>query len=204
MNLPFWKIKKALKIGYLAALAIPVLGAELAQKMNSRNDPVPDSLRIGLEGLPDMKTNGPKDTSISDEIELAVGGRDDTKQAWFSIGDLSREFKVTLRTLRFYEDKGLINPRRDGQNRIYGRRDRARLKLVLMGKRVGFSLTEIREMLDLYDLRDGHTAQLQLALRKFNEQISLLDIQKRDIEQAIEELRRTVEIVSGMLRSRSS
>jgi DNA-binding transcriptional MerR regulator len=147
---------------------------------------------------------GPTETSISDEIERVVGGREETKQAWFSIGDLSREFNVTLRTLRFYEDKGLIHPRREGVNRIYGRRDRARLKLVLMGKRVGFSLTEIREMLDLYDLRDGHAAQLQLALRKFNEQIALLDIQKRDIEQAMDELHRTVEIVSGMLKSRES
>jgi DNA-binding transcriptional MerR regulator len=145
---------------------------------------------------------GNKETSISEEIELAVNGKDETKQAWFTIGNLSREFNVTLRTLRFYEDKGLIRPRRDGVNRIYGRRDRARLKLVLMGKRVGFSLAEIREMLDIYDLRDGHSTQLQLALRKFNEQISLLEMQKRDIEQAIDELKRTVEIVSGMLKSR--
>jgi DNA-binding transcriptional MerR regulator len=146
---------------------------------------------------------GTHETSISEEIELAVSGRDDTKQAWFTIGDLAREFNVTLRTLRFYEDKGLIHPRRDGVNRVYGRRDRARLKLVLMGKRVGFSLTEIREMLDLYELREGHSAQLQLALRKFNEQIALLEEQKRDIEKAIEELKRTVEIVGGMLKSRA-
>ena len=140
--------------------------------------------------------------SISDEIENAVGGRDESKVTSFTIGDLAREFGVTLRTLRFYEDKGLLHPRREGANRIYGRRDRARLKLVLMGKRVGFSLIEIREMLDLYDLRDGHTAQLQLALSKFQEQIALLELQKRDIEQAIDELKRTVEIVSGMLKAR--
>lgn len=143
-----------------------------------------------------------KDTSISEEIELAVGGQDEPRQSWFTIGDLAREFNVTLRTLRFYEDKGLLHPRRDGINRVYGRRDRARLKLVLMGKRVGFSLTEIREMLDLYELRDGQASQLQNALKKFNEQIDLLEGQKRDIEQAIDELRRTVEIVSGMLKSR--
>jgi DNA-binding transcriptional MerR regulator len=142
------------------------------------------------------------ENSISDEIELAASGRDETRQIWFSIGDLAREFGVTLRTLRFYEDKGLVHPRRDGLNRIYGRRDRARLKLVLMGKRVGFSLTEIRGMLDLYDLRDGQEAQLKIAFTKFNEQITLLQTQKRDIEQAIEELRRTVEIVGGMLKTR--
>ncbi|MDR3374860.1 MAG: MerR family DNA-binding transcriptional regulator [Ancalomicrobiaceae bacterium] len=142
------------------------------------------------------------ENSISDEIELAASGRDETRQIWFSIGDLAREFGVTLRTLRFYEDKGLVHPRRDGLNRIYGRRDRARLKLVLMGKRVGFSLTEIGDMLDLYDLRDGQEAQLKIAFTKFNEQITLLETQKRDIEQAIEELRRTVEIVGGMLKTR--
>jgi DNA-binding transcriptional MerR regulator len=147
---------------------------------------------------------GLKETSISDEIELAGSGSEESKQASYTIGDMSREFNVTLRTLRFYEDRGLIHPQRDGVNRIYGRRDRARLKLVLMGKRVGFSLTEIRDMLDLYDMRDGHTAQLQLALRKFNDQISLLEVQKRDIEQALDELKRTVEIVSGMLKSRDT
>ena len=78
-------------------------------------------------------------------------------QTTFTIGDLAREFGVTLRTLRFYEDKDLIRPRRQGLNRLYGRRDRARLKLILLGKKVGFSLAEIKEMLELYDLRDGQT-----------------------------------------------
>lgn len=122
----------------------------------------------------------------------------------YTIGDLAKEFDVTLRTLRFYEDKNLLNPRRDGVTRIYSRRDRARLKLVLMGKRVGFSLTEIKEMLDLYDLRDGQTTQLKVALSKFNEQIDLLQKQKQDVEQAIEELSRTVEIVGGMLAEKEN
>ena len=89
----------------------------------------------------------------------------------FTIGDLSREFGVTLRTLRFYEDKQLLNPKRHGLNRLYSRRDRARLKLVLMGKKVGFSLTEIKDMLDLYDLKDGQVTQLKVALAKFDKQI---------------------------------
>ncbi|WP_237152329.1 MerR family transcriptional regulator [Oryzibacter oryziterrae] len=120
----------------------------------------------------------------------------------FSIGDLSREFDVTLRTLRFYEDRGLLNPKRDGLNRLYSRRDRARLKLVLMGKRVGFSLTEIKDMLDLYDLRDGQVSQLRVALGRFNEQISILERQKKDIEQALTELRRTTAVVSGLLKEK--
>ncbi len=145
--------------------------------------------------------------SILSDNELVdvVAARDEsTKKTQFTIGDLAKEFGCTLRTLRFYEDKGLLNPKRDGMNRIYNRRDRARLKLVLMGKRVGFSLTEIRDMLDLYDLRDGQVTQLRVALSRFNEQIAILEVQRKDIEQAIEELSRTVEIVSGMLKQKEA
>lgn len=122
----------------------------------------------------------------------------------FTIGDLSREFGITLRALRFYEDRQLLNPRRQGLNRLYSRRDRARLKLVLMGKKVGFSLTEIKDMLDLYDLKDGQVTQLKVSLDKFSRQVTLLRQQKQDIEQAIDELTRTMEIVSGMLRDREA
>lgn len=120
----------------------------------------------------------------------------------YSIGDLASEFGVTLRTLRFYEDKNLLNPRRDGVNRVYSRRDRARLKLVLMGKKVGFSLTEIKEMLDLYDLRDGQVPQLRAALDRFSLHINILRQQRADVDQAIADLERTVEVVSGMLREK--
>lgn len=123
-------------------------------------------------------------------------------QNTFTIGDLAREFSVTLRTLRFYEDRNLLHPRRQGLNRLYGRRDRARLKLVLLGKKVGFSLGQIKEMLDLYDLRDGNTAQLRVALQRFSEQIDVLKRQKMDVEQAIDELTHTMAIVSGMLHAR--
>jgi len=122
----------------------------------------------------------------------------------YTIGDLSREFGVTLRTLRFYEDKGLLNPKRQGMTRLYNRRDRARLKLVLMGKKVGFSLVEIKEMLDLYDLKDGQETQLKVALEKFQNQIDVLKQQKLDIEQAISELTQTMDVVSGMLQERKA
>jgi DNA-binding transcriptional MerR regulator len=122
----------------------------------------------------------------------------------FSIGDLAREFDVTHRTLRFYEDKGLISPRREGVNRIYSRRDRARLKLVILGKKVGFPLAQIKEMLEFYDLKDGHVSQLQLALARFSQQIDSLRQKKQDIEQAIDELTRTMDIVAGMLREREA
>jgi DNA-binding transcriptional MerR regulator len=125
-------------------------------------------------------------------------------QTTFTIGDLAKEFGVTLRTLRFYEDMDLIHPRRQGLNRLYGRRDRARLKLILLGKKVGFPLGEIKEMLALYDLRDGDGRQLEMALRRFSEQIDVLKGQKQAVEQAIEELTRTMSIVSGMLRARGT
>ncbi len=120
----------------------------------------------------------------------------------YTIGDLSKEFSVTLRTLRFYEDKGLLNPARKGQMRIYNRRDRARLKLALMGKKVGFSLNEIKDMLDLYDLKDGQVVQLKVALGRFTKQINVLEDQKSEIETAIGELTRTRDVVAGMLRER--
>ena len=117
----------------------------------------------------------------------------------FTIRDLTREFGLSARTLRFYEEKGLVDPRRNGQERLYGRRDRARLKYVLMGKSVGFSLEEVREMLDLYDLGDGRVTQLKVALAKFRERIERLARQKGDIDRAIGELTRACAAVEGML-----
>lgn len=123
---------------------------------------------------------------------------------YFTIGDLAREFDVTLRTLRFYEDKGLLNPVREGINRLYTRRDRGRLKLILMGKRVGFSLEQIGDMLDLYDLKDGQVTQLKVAKDRFSEQLASLEQQRRDVDVAIEELSRTIRVVSGMIREREA
>lgn len=117
----------------------------------------------------------------------------------YSIGDLAREFDVTARTLRFYEEKGLIEPARSGFERLYSRRDRARLKLVLMGKNVGFSLEEIREMLDLYDIGDGGRRQLEVARERFSAQIDRLERQRRDVDTALAELRRASDKVSEML-----
>lgn len=134
--------------------------------------------------------------------DVLTASTNDTGPLSYTIGDLAKEFDITLRTLRFYEDKNLLNPRREGMTRIYSRRDRARLKLVLMGKKVGFSLTEIKDMLDLYDLRDGQVTQLRVALGRFTEQIEVLQSQRDDVDRAIADLERTVAVVSGMLREK--
>ena len=120
----------------------------------------------------------------------------------FTIGDLAREYGVTLRTLRFYEDKGLLHPKRQGLNRIYSRRDRARLHLALTGKRVGFSLVEIKQMLDLYDTKGGEEKQLRVALDKFSTQLDLLKLQKEETEKAIEELTELTKAVRKSLSER--
>lgn len=143
-------------------------------------------------------------TEILFDKRPGESGDAEIKSKRYTISQLSKEFSVTARTLRFYEDKGLLNPAREGQNRIFSHRDRARLKLILQGKRVGFSLSEIKEMLDLYDLRDGQVTQLRVALGKFEERIEHLQQQKVDIEQAIADLERTKEIVRGMLKERES
>ncbi len=106
----------------------------------------------------------------------------------YSIRQLCREFAATPRALRFYEDRGLLSPARAGLNRIYDARDRARLQLILRGKRVGFSLGEIGEMLDLYDRNDGGAAQMAASLEKFRERVGTLRRQREDLESAIETL----------------
>ncbi|MET0370251.1 MAG: MerR family DNA-binding transcriptional regulator [Sphingobium sp.] len=106
----------------------------------------------------------------------------------YTITDLSGEFGVTARALRFYEDEGLIAPERQGLSRIYSRRDRARLAWILRGKRVGFSLTDIREMIDLYDADEEHEAQRRVTVDKCRARIDLLTRQKEDIDAAIAEL----------------
>ncbi len=129
-----------------------------------------------------------------------ITNSDRTKQ--YTISQLCREFEVTPRTLRFYEQKDLLHPARDGLNRIFSYRDRARLSLILRGKKVGFSLDDIKEMLDLYNLKDGQIIQLQAAHTRGQKQFRQLLDQKVALDEAIADLKRGLEIVEGMLTER--
>ena len=118
----------------------------------------------------------------------------------YTIRQLTKEFGVTARTLRFYEDEGLIAPERRGQTRIYSTRDRARIILILRGRRVGFSLAEIREILDLYR-HDGGTAQLVHTRKKFVERIETLQRQKVDIDESLKMLHSGIADIDAQLAS---
>jgi DNA-binding transcriptional MerR regulator len=110
-------------------------------------------------------------------------------QRLYSIGDLANEFAVSPRAIRFYEDQGLLAPQRIGGNRIYAARDRARLKLILRGKRLGFALSDIKEMLDLYDVDADHLEQLKVTLQKGRARIGELEQQLHEITVTLQELR---------------
>ena len=119
------------------------------------------------------------------------------------IGEMAKKYGVTLRTLRFYEDKGLLAPQRDGSTRLYSRRDRARLKLVLLGRKVGFSLRDVKQLIDLYDPSGSNTKQLRLTLEKSAKQLIRLQKQRVVIDEAISELSDAMSTVRGMLAERS-
>jgi DNA-binding transcriptional MerR regulator len=117
----------------------------------------------------------------------------------FGIAELAREFDVTTRTIRFYEDKGLLAPLREGQRRVYSPRDRVRLRLIMRGKRLGFSLDEIRELIDLYDVDPTEVTQLRHFLDKIRERKDVLSRQQKDIAETLGEIARIEDQCSSLL-----
>ena len=131
----------------------------------------------------------------TDPAVLADGNR----QTSFTIGDLAREFGVTLRTLRFYEDKGMLSPKREGATRLYSQRDRTLLKLILLGRKVGFSLRDVKNMIDLYDPKGSNVRQLKVTLEKSTKQMTRLVKQKEELDEAMADLGQLIDTVRTSL-----
>lgn len=121
----------------------------------------------------------------------------------YTISELAAEFGVTTRTIRYYEDQGLLNPRREGLNRIFSHRDRVRLKLALRGKRLGFTLAEIRELFELYDIARDEKKQLEVFLDKLERRRALLEQQREDIEIMLNEINFFAEQCRRLLKDRA-
>ena len=120
----------------------------------------------------------------------------------FGIAELAREFDVTTRTIRFYEDKGLLRPTRKGQRRVYAARDRVRLKLIMRGKRLGFSLEKIREMIDLYDVDPTEVTQFRHFLDKIRDRKAVLERQQADIFETLSEIGRIESQFTSLLKDK--
>ena len=120
----------------------------------------------------------------------------------FGIAELAREFAVTTRTIRFYEDKNLLSPVRQGQRRVYSLRDRVRLRLIMRGKRLGFALDEIRQMIDLYDVDPSEVTQLHHFLDQIRERQAQLIAQKHDISETLTEMERIESQCSKLLNEK--
>ncbi|HEX4043794.1 MAG TPA: MerR family DNA-binding transcriptional regulator [Xanthobacteraceae bacterium] len=138
-------------------------------------------------------------------VALRQSGEDThAERRLYSIGDLASETGVTHRALRLYEDQGLLAPQRIGNQRIYSYRDRARLILVLRGKRLGFSLADIREMLEMYDVDPAHLEQLRVTLKKASTRIAELEQQRVAIAETLAELRSGERMVRDLVRQKEA
>lgn len=129
----------------------------------------------------------------------------DTKQSTFSISELAKEFGVSTRTIRFYEEKGYIHPCRDGQRRIYSASDRARIRLILRGKRIGLSLAESVEIIDMYDPDGSDADQLDTLLARIAGRRETLEQQRRDLDATLAALDEVEDLCrSARARGRSA
>lgn len=122
-------------------------------------------------------------------------------QTTWTISELAKEFGITPRTIRFYEDQGIVSPERDGRNRVYHARDRTRLKLALRGKRMGFQLSEILDLINMYDATpDSTSAQLQHYVDVLVKHRATLEQQRRDLEQTLREIENQLEHCRHLLK----
>jgi len=126
---------------------------------------------------------------MSDFVESSGAQREAREEPVWTIGQLAEEFGLTLRSIRYYEDEGLIAPRREGQTRLYSRRERGRLALICRGKRLGFSIGEIKQFLDLYETDRNQVEQMRYALGHARQRIQALERQLEDVKTTLGELR---------------
>lgn len=122
----------------------------------------------------------------------------------FAISDLAREFGITPRTIRFWEDQGILAPQREGRTRVFTRRDRARLKMALRGKRLGLSLAEIKDLIGMYSNTEDETPQLIECLRIMEKRRAALEQQREDIEAMLSEISQFEQQCSEELKRRSN
>ena len=141
-----------------------------------------------------MMNMRPAGESMANASELSDG--------YIRIGDMAKQFDVTLRTLRFYEDKGLLNPKREGNTRLYTQRDVTRLKLIMLGRKVVFSLREVKQIMDMYDPDSGNAKQLRTLLDKSERQLGRLEKQRLAIEDAIGDLKSAMNTWRSALAAR--
>ena len=123
------------------------------------------------------------------------------KPETYSISELSEEFDITPRTIRFYEEQGILSPRRKGNRRVYNRKDHGRIKMILRGKRLGFSLQKTKEIIEMYDSTTGQTEQLKLFLKTIHEHVGMLEVQMEDINLTLSELKRFEQHCEDILES---
>jgi DNA-binding transcriptional MerR regulator len=135
-------------------------------------------------------------------VILAAARKYDVDEKLYSVSQLAQELGITPRTIRFYEDKGLISPQRVGNNRVYTHRDRGRMIVILRGKRMGFSIKEIKEFLDLYVVDHSQVEQIQHLLKKVRSRITMLEDQLQAVQTSLKELRDVERMSVEALRSR--
>jgi DNA-binding transcriptional MerR regulator len=147
-----------------------------------------------------MENNWSEAGNAAADLDFSADGSEN----YLRIGEMAKSFGVTLRALRFYEDKGLISPKREGATRLYSRRDRARLKLILLGRKVGFSLRDVKQMIDLYDPKGSNARQLKMTLDKSEKQLVRLQKQRDAIDEAIVDLTGAISHVRRAMAERQA
>lgn len=153
----------------------------------------------GLMGRRRTQGNMMQYQQLSSNLDAIIPESEDAQKDIYRIGDLASEFNVTLRTLRFYEDRGLLSPQRSGSTRLYSQKDRARLKIILLAKRVGFSLLDIQEIMDISDGSLPPKEQLSKVLAKFKGQIDVLKVQRVELENSVAELDNAILSISDLM-----